>query len=187
MKIYTKTGDAGETGLFGGARVSKADERVEAYGDVDELNSTLGVVLAEGPLGDLFDDLFSTVQSRLFDVGAELANGTGKDLGIPLVSEDDVVALEHAIDHAEESLEPLRTFVLPGGSKLASHLHVARCVCRRAERRVVALGRHGAVIRPEVLRYLNRLSDLLFVLARLANHRAGVNDVPWVGRGTQKK
>ncbi len=188
MKIYTKTGDAGETGLFGGARVSKSDPRVEAYGDVDELNSVLGVVRAEGPLGGVFDDLLATMQSRLFDVGAELANAKGKDLGIPLVTEDDVVMLEHAIDLAESELTPLRTFVLPGGSKLAASLHVARTVCRRAERRVVALSEQENAaqrdgIRPEVLRYLNRVSDLFFVLARLANHRAGVADVPWTGRG----
>ncbi len=187
MKIYTKTGDAGETGLFGGARVSKSSARVEAYGDVDELNSVLGLVRAEGNLGGRFDELITSIQSRLFDVGAELANAKGKDLGIPLVAEDDVVAMEHAIDHAEEELPPLRTFVLPGGSRLSANLHLARTVCRRAERRVVSLGEgeEAVEIRPEVLRYLNRLSDLLFVLARYANHRAGVADVPWIGRGTQ--
>jgi cob(I)alamin adenosyltransferase len=188
VKIYTKTGDAGETGLFGGARVSKASARVEAYGDVDELNSVLGLVRAEGALGGRFDELMASIQSRLFDVGAEVANGTGKELGIPLVAEDDVVAMEHAIDHAEEALPALRTFVLPGGTRLAAYLHLARTVCRRAERRVVALGslEEERAIRPELLRYLNRLSDLLFVLARYANHRAGVPDVPWIGRGTQK-
>lgn len=182
MKIYTKTGDAGDTGLFGGARVSKDDVRVEAYGDVDELNSVLGVVRAEGSLGAPFDELLAAIQSRLFDVGAELANGKGKDLGIPLVTEDDVVAIERAIDRAEEELEPLRTFVMPGGARLASALHVARTVCRRAERRIVTLGRTHEV-RGEVLRYVNRLSDLFFTLARLANRRAGVEDVPWIGRG----
>lgn len=186
MKIYTKTGDAGQTGLFGGDRVSKASARVEAYGDVDELNSVLGIVRADLDLGTRFETLLEAIQSRLFDLGAELANERGKDLGIPLVDEDDVVAMEHAIDHAEDELAPLRTFVLPGGSRLAAHLHLARTVCRRAERRVVALAESGATVRPEVLRYLNRLSDLFFVLARLANHRAGIADVPWVGRGTQK-
>lgn len=199
MKIYTKTGDAGETGLFGGARVPKDDPRVEAYGDVDELNSVLGVVRAAGTLdapntrdaletvgAGPFDEQLASIQSRLFDVGAELANGKGKDLGIPLVDEEDVVALERAIDRAEEELTPLRTFVLPGGSRLAAELHVARTVCRRAERRAVTLS-HTSEVRPEVLRYLNRLSDLLFTLARLANHRAEIADVPWVGRGTQKR
>lgn len=186
MKIYTKTGDAGETGLFGGARISKASLRVEAYGDVDELNSLLGLARAQGSLGERFDALLSVIQSRLFDVGAELANASGKNLGIPLVTDDDVLAMEHAIDRAEEELTPLRTFVLPGGSLLSAQLHVARTVCRRAERKVVALSADDDTIRTLLVRYLNRLSDLLFVLARYANHIASVNDVPWVGRGTQK-
>lgn len=186
MKIYTKTGDAGDTGLFGGARVRKCDPRVEACGELDELNGVLGLVRAEGSLGARFDELLGAVQSRLFDLGAELANAKGKDLGIPLVADDDVVALEQAIDDADRELPPLRTFVLPGGTRLAALLHVARTVCRRAERRVVALAQlEDGAVRAEVLRYLNRLSDLLFVLARLANHRAGVPDVPWTGRGTR--
>ena len=184
MKIYTKTGDGGETGLFGGDRVSKASSRVDAYGEVDELNSVLGVVRT-AQLGkdapDAFDALLATIQSRLFDVGAELANAKGKDLGIPLVDDSDITQMEQAIDKAEEEVPPLKTFVLPGGSRLAADLHVARTVCRRAERRVVALGQE-AEVRPEVIRYLNRLSDLLFTLARLANVRAGLNDVPWMGR-----
>jgi cob(I)alamin adenosyltransferase len=186
VKIYTKTGDAGETGLFGGARISKASARVEAYGDVDELNSVLGVARAEGTPDDALDVLLGGIQSRLFDLGAEIANAKGKDLGIPLVAEDDVVHLEDAIDRAEEDLAPLRTFVLPGGTRLSAHLHLARTVCRRAERRIVALGAAEGPLRGEVIRYLNRLSDLLFVLARHANHRAGVADVPWTGRGSQK-
>jgi len=184
MKIYTKTGDTGETGLFGGERVSKASSRVDAYGEVDELNSVLGVVrcstLGRGEPDD-FDALLGAIQSRLFDVGAELANAKGKDLGIPLVDDADVEAMERAIDRAEEEVPPLKTFVLPGGSRMAADLHVARTVCRRAERRLVGLAQE-AEIRPELIRYLNRLSDLLFTLARLANHRAGLVDVPWVGR-----
>jgi len=186
MKIYTKTGDTGETGLFGGQRVSKASDRVEAYGDLDELMSALGVARAEADPTDPLHALLGGIQSRLFDLGAEVANGKGKDLGIPLVGEEDVVQLEGEIDRAEAQLAPLRTFVLPGGCRLAAALHVGRTVCRRAERRVVALGALEGPVRPEILRYLNRLSDLLFVLARLANHRAGVPDVPWIGRGTQK-
>lgn len=183
MKIYTKTGDDGTTGLFGGARVSKADARVEAYGELDELNSVLGMVRLEG-LGEPFDALLGQIQSRLFDVGAELANGSGKDLGIPLVAESDIVAMEHAIDRAETELTPLKSFVLPGGCALAARLHVARTVCRRAERRVVALAHDENVhVRAELVQYLNRLSDLCFVLARLANKRASVADVPWLGRG----
>lgn len=184
MKIYTKTGDGGETGLFGGERVSKASSRVDAYGEIDELNSVLGVVrlstLGRGAPDD-FDALLGAIQSRLFDLGAELANAKGKDLGIPLVDDADIVAMERAIDRAEEEVAPLQTFVLPGGSRMAADLHVARTVCRRAERRLVGLAQETE-IRPELIRYLNRLSDLLFTLARLANHRAGTPDVPWVGR-----
>ena len=180
MKIYTRTGDQGETGLFGNERVSKAEPRVDAYGDVDELNSVLGVVRTL-PFGDDNDALLARIQSQLFDLGAELANRKGKELGIPLVSEPDITAMERAIDRAEEEVPPLKTFVLPGGSPLAAHLHVARCVCRRAERRVVALA-SAEPVRPETIRYLNRLSDLLFTLARLANARTGVGDVAWLGR-----
>jgi cob(I)alamin adenosyltransferase len=189
MKIYTRKGDDGTTGLFGGARVSKGSLRVRAYGEVDELNSTLGLARAErvgassGPDATV-DGLLGDIQSRLFDVGAELATLPGRDdkLGIPLVTDDDVALLEQAIDRAEAELEPLRTFVLPGGTRASAALHVARTVCRRAERSIVELAMEEPV-RPEVVRYVNRLSDLLFTLARLANRRAGVPDVPWVGRG----
>lgn len=183
MKIYTKTGDGGETGLFGGARVSKASERVETYGEVDELNSVLGLVLTE-PFDPAITALLTSVQSRLFDLGAELATAPDSkvSLGIPLIDEPEIAALEQAIDRAETELTPLKSFVLPGGSRAAGYLHLARTVCRRAERRLVALAQHEAV-RPEALRYLNRLSDALFVFARLANHRAGIADVPWVGAG----
>lgn len=187
MKIYTRTGDAGDTGLFGGERVSKASPRVEAYGDVDELNSVLGVARLHrfgGESDDDFDRLLATIQSRLFDLGAELANSKAKELGIPLVDDADITAMERAIDRAEEEVTPLKVFVVPGGSPLGAQLHVARTVCRRAERRVVTLAAEVA-LRPEVVRYLNRLSDLLFTLARLANHRSGRGDVPWLGRGTQ--
>ena len=183
MKIYTKTGDKGDTGLFGGARVSKASTRVSSYGDVDELNSVLGLVLSE-PFDAGISALLTEVQSRLFDVGAELATDPNSkvSLGIQLVSEREIEQLELAIDEAEKELAPLKTFVLPGGSRAAAYLHLARTVCRRAERSVVSLAEHESV-RPEALRYLNRLSDALFVFARLANHRAGIPDVPWVGAG----
>ena len=187
MKIYTRTGDLGDTGLFGGERISKASTRVDAYGDVDELNSVLGVVRQHRfgkDADDDFDRLLAGIQSRLFDLGAELSNAKGKDLGIPLVDDSDILAMENAIDRAEDEVAPLKVFVIPGGSPLGANLHVARTVCRRAERRVVALSGETP-LRPEVVRYLNRLSDLLFTLARLANHRAGVGDVPWKGRGTQ--
>ncbi|HEX5655610.1 MAG TPA: cob(I)yrinic acid a,c-diamide adenosyltransferase [Polyangiales bacterium] len=182
MKIYTKTGDRGDTGLFGGAqRYSKASLRVSAYGEVDELNSVIGLVLSE-PFDIAVSTLLTHVQSRLFDVGAELATipDSKVSLGIALVDEQEVAALEQAIDEAEKELAPLKTFVLPGGSRAAGYLHLARTVCRRAERAIVALAAEEPV-RPEALRYVNRLSDALFTFARLANHRAGIADVPWVG------
>jgi cob(I)alamin adenosyltransferase len=181
MKIYTKTGDGGDTGLFGGARVSKASPRVDAYGELDELNSVLGLVLSE-PFDEQVGALLTSVQSRLFDLGAELATAPDSKvaLGIPLIGESEVELLEQAIDRAESELSPLKTFVLPGGSRAAAYLHLARTVGRRADRRLLLLT-IDEPIRPEALRYVNRLSDALFVFARLANHRAGIADVPWVG------
>lgn len=182
MKIYTKTGDRGDTGLFGGStRYSKASLRVSAYGEVDELNSVIGLVLSE-PFDASVSALLTQVQSRLFDVGAELATipDSKVSLGIALVDEPEVEQLERAIDQAEQELPALKTFVLPGGSRVAAYLHLARTVCRRAERAMVALAAEEPV-RPEALRYVNRLSDALFVFARLANHRASIADVPWVG------
>lgn len=182
MKIYTRKGDDGGTGLFGGGRVSKADARVATYGDVDELNSVLGVCRASGLPADV-DAVLDRVQNELFHFGAELATSPDhqKDIGVPKLADTDVEALEHAIDRADDELSPLTTFVLPGGCLAAAQLNVARTVCRRAERALVALAATEPV-RAELLRYLNRLSDLLFTLARLANHRAGVADVPWAGR-----
>ena len=183
MKIYTKTGDGGETGLFGGARVSKASLRVEAYGEVDELNSSVGwarVTVDDAAL----DALLNQIQNDLFEVGAELGSTAERKQksAMPLIDEAQVEALERAIDRYEEGPPPLTSFVLPGGSESAARFHVARCVCRRAERSLVALGAEDAV-RGELFRYLNRLSDLLFVLARHANHEAGVADIPWKGQG----
>lgn len=182
MKIYTKTGDSGETGLFGGARVSKDSARVEAYGAVDELNAVVGLVRSEG-LDDDLESLLEGIQSELFDVGGELAAVPEKreKLSIPLVTEAEIEILEGAIDRADRELAPLTTFVLPGGVRAASLLHQARTVCRRAERRVVTL-RGTEEVRLDVVRYLNRLSDLFFTLARLVNHRANVADTPWRGR-----
>lgn len=181
MKIYTKTGDEGETGLFGGERVSKASLRVAAYGNVDELNSTLGWSRAGGADPDL-DALLNRIQNELFEVGAELGSTADRKQksSIPQIKEPQVEALERAIDRYEEDLPPLTSFVLPGGSEQAARFHLARCVCRRAERSLVALGTRESV-RGELLRYLNRLSDLLFVLARHANMTEGVDDVPWKG------
>lgn len=178
MKIYTRTGDRGETGLFGGVRLPKNDARVEAYGTVDEANAAIGLARAAG-LPPEQDAWVKTLQGDLFQLGAELACAPSKldKLPTPLLRAERIAALERWIDQAEESLPPLSRFILPGGSPAAAALHVARTVSRRAERRVLDL--EG--VRPEVVMYLNRLSDLLFVLARLANQAARVDDVPWEG------
>ncbi|MEO8901611.1 MAG: cob(I)yrinic acid a,c-diamide adenosyltransferase [Polyangiaceae bacterium] len=182
MKIYTRTGDAGETGLFGGVRVEKDDPRVEAYGTVDELNSCVGVARALGVSGQT-DAALLQIQHDLFTVGAELACAPGKEdkLRMALVAETDIQRLEGWIDQSEAPLEPLKNFVLPGGSASAAELHRARTVCRRAERRTLTAGR-ASPIRPDVVIYLNRLSDLLFVLARYENHIASIADIPWRAR-----
>jgi cob(I)alamin adenosyltransferase len=182
LKIYTKTGDRGETGLFGGQRVPKDDARVEAYGDVDELNSVLGLAVTRLD-GEIADSL-RAIQTDLFTLGALLATPAPEDGGkenpwIPRLDPARVGEMEAWIDRAEGELEPLQNFVLPGGDAGAAALHLARTVCRRAERRVVSLAR-VATVDDGVVVYLNRLSDLLFTLARLANRRAGVADVPWV-------
>lgn len=181
MRLYTKTGDDGTTGLFGGARVRKASTRVGAYGTVDELNAVLGVARSAG-LAPATDALLATVQSDLFVLGAELACLPGKEdkLKMRLLDEADCARLEQAIDASEGPLPPLRSFVLPGGSPQAAALHLARTVCRRAERDV--LGIDGGDVRATLVVYLNRLSDLLFSLARGENVRAGVDDVPWTPR-----
>ncbi len=176
-KIYTKTGDTGETGLFGGGRVPKDDPRVEAYGALDEANSALGLLAAE--LEPDLGDAVRSVQRVLFDIGAELASPTpGRVAAVP---PDAVTTLEGRIDQWETQLAPLRQFILPGGSPPAAVCHLARSLVRRAERRTVTLAR-GAPINPEILKYLNRLSDWLFVLARVLNQRRGIVDVPWEGR-----
>lgn len=179
MKIYTKTGDRGETGLFGGPRVAKDDARVEAYGAVDELNATIGAVRSAGGDAEI-DALLAEVQDHLFTIGAELATppGARAHAAVPPIAPEWTAALERAIDRFEAELPPLRHFILPAGSRLAAGLHVARAVCRRAERRVVSLHRHDAVA-PGILELLNRLSDFLFVAARVANHRAGVQETTW--------
>ena len=171
MKIYTRTGDSGQTSLFGGTRVAKSDARIEAYGTVDELSSFLGAIpnLEEIP----------AIQSDLFEIGAHLASpGTSR---FPGVEPSRIEDLERAIDAMERELTPLTTFILPGGSAAAAQLHIARTVCRRAERRVVALEDDSPATQSTIT-YLNRLSDYLFVAARFANHRAGVKDVPWTKR-----
>ena len=184
MKIYTKSGDSGETGLFGGPRVGKDDARVEAYGAVDELNALLGVVRARNaaaarPDAEV-DGFLAVLQQRLFAVGAELATPpeARARASLPPVEPAWVEEMERRIDAWEAALEPLRRFVLPGGDEVAALLHQARTVCRRAERRVVALHR-GVPVAPEVLAFLNRLADLLFVLARTVNARRGVAEPAW--------
>ena len=181
MKLYTKTGDDGTTGLFGGARVKKASERVEAYGTVDELNAAIGLARALG-LSAFSDEVLARVQSELFVLGAELACVAGKEdsMKMQLISAADSAVLEQAIDTADAGLPPLKSFVLPGGTTGAAALHVARTVCRRAERAVLALT--DAPPRSELIIYLNRLSDLLFVLARHENAHRQVVDVPWAPR-----
>ena len=181
MKIYTKTGDTGSTGLFGGGRVPKDHVRVAAYGDVDELNSVIGLVRATAPI-DFEDALLESIQRDLFSIGGHLATPdpgkVAKALEKASLSADRVAEFERVIDAADLELAPLTAFVLPAGTPKAATLHLARTVCRRAERQVVHLAAQDTV--PELfLVYLNRLSDLLFTLARLANHRAGTGDVTW--------
>jgi len=180
MKIYTKTGDTGETGLFGGGRVRKDSVRVDAYGEVDELNAVLGLARASRMPTEL-DALLHRLQDQLFTVGAVLATpvGTKASEHIPRLKPEWVTDMEHAIDTFEAEMPPMTHFILPGGSPAAAALHFARTVCRRAERRVVAALREGEA-QSEVVVFLNRLSDLLFVMARVANHRAGVPDVKWI-------
>lgn len=181
MKIYTKTGDTGETSLFGGGRVSKHAPRVAAYGNVDELNAVLGQVMAHEP-AEFAQALFEDIQRDLFAIGGLLASPNPDKVARALekarLDDARVAALERAIDAADAHLPPLTAFILPGGTPKAAALHHARTVCRRAERSVVAL-RESEGVAPEILVYLNRLSDLLFVLARRANHEAGVTDRVW--------
>jgi cob(I)alamin adenosyltransferase len=177
-RIYTKTGDDGTTGLYSGARVPKTDLRIEAYGTVDELSSAIGVVLANA-MNDRVKTWLTWVQDKLFDLGAELATPAGSERAVPAVSEDDVKTLEHAIDESEQQLEPLDTFIHPGGSLPGALLHLARTICRRAERRVAALRERDSSVDPVALRYLNRLSDALFVWARRVNAESNAYEPAW--------
>lgn len=183
MKIYTKTGDRGDTGLFGGGRVAKDHPRVEAYGDVDELNAALGLARSI-ELMPRIDEVLAPIQRDLFAIGALLATPDREKMRQHLekarIDEGRIGELEQAIDAAERELEPLTAFIMPGGTPKAAALHVARTVCRRAERRVVHLQQEDGKPLPELtVIYLNRLSDLLFTLARLANKRAGAGEVTW--------
>jgi cob(I)alamin adenosyltransferase len=181
MKIYTKTGDAGSTGLFGGGRVPKDDVRVEAYGDVDELNAVIGMARSAEPLPRV-DEVLVPIQRDLFAIGALLATPDLDKMALHLqkarIDQGRIEELERAIDEGEAELEPLTAFIIPGGTPKAAALHVARTVCRRAERHVVRL-QHEVTLPPLAVIYLNRLSDLLFTLARVANRRAGAGEVTW--------
>jgi len=178
-RLYTKTGDAGETGLFDGTRVSKADPRVDAYGDVDELNAMLGVVRTQDP-GDRVDEMLDRIQRDLFAVGAALADPRHRIASRVVkaaLGDDDISRLEGWIDELDAEVPPLRRFILAGGSVPGAALHLARTVCRRAERRIIALGPDATDT--VTLVYVNRLSDLLFAMARAVNHRLGVPEVEW--------
>ncbi len=179
MKIYTKAGDAGETGLYGNVRVSKDDQRIRSYGTLDELNAALGVALSEAGLQVQLQTQLKRVQCELFQLGGELATPRGKNSGMMLIGQEEIATLEKEIDAMELSLAPLKSFIMPGGSRSSALLHLARTVSRRAEREVVTLNRADPQ-RAEVIQYMNRLSDYLFVCARFANQSAGVADVPWV-------
>jgi len=187
LKIYTRRGDAGQTDLFGGERVGKDATRVAAYGDVDELNAVIGVAVATGIDASVGEDL-ARIQSALFDLGASLATpdpAHRRKAGVSGVVDADIEALEALIDRLEAGLAPLTTFILPGGTPQAAAFHVARTVCRRAERAVVHLAATpGESVEATSTRYLNRLSDLLFVLARHENARRGVADVAWSRRSS---
>ncbi|HEX4851857.1 MAG TPA: cob(I)yrinic acid a,c-diamide adenosyltransferase [Puia sp.] len=178
-KIYTKTGDKGKTSLIGGTKVSKSDLRIESYGTIDELNSFIGL------LGDSIHEesiqlFLREIQDRLFTIGASLASDPEKapQMKIPDLKPEDVSRLEHEIDQMEAQLEPMKSFILPGGHPTVSTAHIVRCVCRRAERACVALEK-DSFVEPLVLIYLNRLSDYLFVLARYLAYRLQVSEIPW--------
>jgi cob(I)alamin adenosyltransferase len=178
MKIYTKTGDSGTTGLYGGSRVSKDSPRITAYGEIDELNALIGVVRAESPHEPVRQALIA-IQRTLFTVGAQLAS-PGVDPNIECITAKEVSFLERQMDVMGESLPQLKHFILPGGGKTAAFLHLARTVCRRAERHIVQLSKtQGEVVEPWLLIYINRLSDFLFVLARLGNQLEGLEEIPW--------
>jgi cob(I)alamin adenosyltransferase len=184
MKIYTGTGDSGRTGVFGGDRVTKNHPRIEAYGTVDELNATIGTILATPGLTDVANDaagVLRRIQAELFVVGADLATPLDSRADVPRVGKSMVDGLERDIDRVQTDLESLKTFILPGGSAAAASMHLARTVCRRAERRVVELAERDPINDLNII-YLNRLSDLLFVFARYVNQMSGCEDTTWTGR-----
>ena len=180
MKIYTRTGDDGSTGLIGGRRVGKDDLRIEAYGTIDELNAALALVTTSGAA---WGPRLRLIQEELFVLGSHMAapDGPTRNTSLPPLPQDAAERMEREIDAADEKLPALKNFILPGGTEPSVRLHLARCICRRAERLCVALARTQDVPN-EVIVYLNRLSDWLFTMARLANHEAGIDDVPWTGK-----
>ncbi len=176
-KIYTRTGDQGTTALFGGRRLPKSDLRIEAYGTIDELNSWMGLLACHVPEGAVREELLE-VQQWLFVAGSHLATDPDKPMELPPLPAGAVPRLEEAIDRMEAELPPLKNFILPGGNEAVAHCHVARCVCRRAERRVVALAQ-ASPVDEAIVRLLNRLSDYLFVLARYVGRQTGAAEIPW--------
>ena len=183
MKIYTKTGDKGTTSLIGGTKVSKAHLRIEAYGTVDELNSYIG--LCKDLLTDKNSNtVLQEVQDRLFTIGSALACDPEKEtkMKIPDLKEEDILLLEKEIDKMNETLPPMKSFILPGGHPTVSHIHISRCICRRAERCCVRLEAEQNEVEPIIIKYLNRLSDYLFVLARYAGHLLNIAELPWKPR-----
>jgi cob(I)alamin adenosyltransferase len=183
LKIYTKTGDKGKTSLIGGTKVLKSHRRIEAYGTVDELNSFIGLCLDHLRISNI-SNILSEIQDRLFTIGSELACDPEKEskLKIPDLHETDVTLLEKEMDKMNETLPPMKSFILPGGHVAISLLHVARCVCRRAERCCVAMLKKEMEVDPLIIKYLNRLSDYLFVLARFTAQQTGSVEIPWKPR-----
>lgn len=177
MKIYTRTGDTGETSLFGGGRVSKSSERIDAYGTVDELNSCIGLARAQG-LSEKTDQICQKIQNRLFKLGADLATPITAKASVERIQSEEINWMEETIDKLDKMLPPLKFFILPGGSPGGAALHLARTICRRAERIVIA-GKEQEQFSPDIIRFLNRLSDLLFVLARYENNQSGKNETRW--------
>ena len=180
FKIYTKTGDKGETSLFGGSRLPKSHLRIESYGTVDELNAHVGL-LRDHIADERYRSDLKNIQDRLFDLGSNLAMDPSKKMDVPAITETDVQFLEIEMDCMDEKLEPLKNFILPGGHPTVSYCHLARTVCRRAERNVVALA-HIDEVDEIMIRYLNRLSDYFFVLGRYMAKELGVSEITWKGR-----
>ena len=180
MKVYTKTGDKGKTSLIGGEKVYKDEAQIEAYGTVDELNSYLGLVRDYEEIEDQTRKFIISIQNDLFVIGSLLAESKKKNkMQLPQISEEMLINMEHEIDQLENQLEPMKFFVLPGGHQLISHLHIARCVCRRAERRVVTIS-NQIDVSAIILKYINRLSDYIFVLSRYMALKLDIKETPWV-------